>query len=202
MGEGESTNPTSCGARVVEEDEDEGCPDRGKEGDQTDNESQHQRRLHDVAQGFCAQEAGEGVALHSLENVVLGGVEDFRVVAVLVLDGVCDLLEDAEGDDDLALGALEQVGVKDLLGRGADVLPRDGGALRGMGRQHVGAAVNIISYYCLALPLGIWLAFHGWGLEGLWVGQCIALYIVGALEWVIVGLSDWDYQVKKAAQAA
>jgi multidrug resistance protein, MATE family len=53
-----------------------------------------------------------------------------------------------------------------------------GGALRGMGRQHVGAAVNIVSYYMGALPLGIWLAFHGWGLGGLWVGQCIALYLV------------------------
>lgn len=48
-----------------------------------------------------------------------------------------------------------------------------GGALRGQGRQHIGAAVNIVSYYCGALPLGIWLAFHGWGLTGLWVGQCI-----------------------------
>lgn len=73
-----------------------------------------------------------------------------------------------------------------------------GGSLRGMGRQHIGAAVNILSYYCLALPLGIWLAFHGWGLEGLWVGQCVALYIVGILEWVIVGFSDWDFQVRKA----
>lgn len=44
-----------------------------------------------------------------------------------------------------------------------------GGSLRGQGRQHIGAAVNIVSYYCGALPLGIWLAFHGWGLEGLWV---------------------------------
>jgi MATE family multidrug resistance protein len=52
-----------------------------------------------------------------------------------------------------------------------------GGALRGMGRQHIGAAVNIVSYYCGALPLGIYLAFHGWSLAGLWVGQCIALYI-------------------------
>jgi MATE family multidrug resistance protein len=52
-----------------------------------------------------------------------------------------------------------------------------GGALRGMGRQHIGAAVNIVSYYCGALPLGIYLAFHGWSLSGLWVGQCIALYI-------------------------
>jgi MATE family, multidrug and toxin extrusion protein len=73
-----------------------------------------------------------------------------------------------------------------------------GGSLRGMGRQHVGAAVNIISYYCGALPLGIWLAFNGWGLKGLWVGQCIALYLVGFLEWAIVVLSNWDKEVDNA----
>ncbi|KXL43140.1 hypothetical protein M433DRAFT_149877 [Acidomyces richmondensis BFW] len=73
-----------------------------------------------------------------------------------------------------------------------------GGALRGMGRQHVGAIVNIVSYYCGALPLGIWLAKHGWGLSGLWVGQCIALYIVGALEWLIVAFSNWKLEVEKA----
>lgn len=73
-----------------------------------------------------------------------------------------------------------------------------GGALRGMGRQHIGAAVNIVSYYCGALPLGIYLAFHGWGLPGLWVGQCIALYLVGFAEWAIVYFSNWEHQVKKA----
>jgi MATE family multidrug resistance protein len=73
-----------------------------------------------------------------------------------------------------------------------------GGSLRGMGRQHVGALVNMISYYAGALPLGIWLAFHGWGLAGLWVGQCIALYLVGFGEWAIVAWSDWDHQVRKA----
>ncbi|KAE8154932.1 mate-domain-containing protein [Aspergillus avenaceus] len=73
-----------------------------------------------------------------------------------------------------------------------------GGSLRGMGRQHVGAIVNIVSYYCGALPLGIWLAFHGWGLKGLWVGQCIALYLVGALEWTIVAMSNWSKEVDKA----
>lgn len=73
-----------------------------------------------------------------------------------------------------------------------------GGSLRGMGRQHIGAAVNFVSYYMGALPMGIWLAFHGWGLSGLWVGQCIALYLVGGIEWVIVAWSDWDYQVMKA----
>ncbi|KAJ9613356.1 ethionine resistance protein [Cladophialophora chaetospira] len=73
-----------------------------------------------------------------------------------------------------------------------------GGSLRGMGRQHIGAAVNIVSYYCGALPLGIWLAFHGWGLPGLWVGQCIALYLVGIAEWAIVAFSNWEHEVDKA----
>ncbi|KAF3384875.1 hypothetical protein F1880_002494 [Penicillium rolfsii] len=73
-----------------------------------------------------------------------------------------------------------------------------GGSLRGMGRQHLGAAVNIISYYCFALPLGIYLAFHGWGLKGLWIGQCVALYCAGTLEWVFVALTNWETQVHKA----
>jgi multidrug resistance protein, MATE family len=74
-----------------------------------------------------------------------------------------------------------------------------GGSLRGMGRQHIGATVNIVSYYCGALPLGIYLAKKaGWGLPGLWIGQCIALYLVGIGEWIIVAFSDWDHQVKKA----
>ena len=73
-----------------------------------------------------------------------------------------------------------------------------GGVLRGQGRQHVGAVVNVVSYYLIALPFGIWLAWHGWGLTGLWVGQCVALYLVGALEWGIVAWSDWEVQCKKA----
>jgi len=74
-----------------------------------------------------------------------------------------------------------------------------GGVLRGMGRQWVGAVVNLVSYYGGALPAGIWLAFSGgWGLKGLWIGQCVALYLVGGLEWVIVGASNWEGEVKRA----
>ncbi|KAK3903930.1 mate-domain-containing protein [Staphylotrichum tortipilum] len=73
-----------------------------------------------------------------------------------------------------------------------------GGALRGMGRQWVGALVNCVSYYGGALPGGIYLAFHGWGLAGLWMGQCVALSLVGILEWIIVGLSDWEKEVQRA----
>ncbi|KAH7328761.1 mate-domain-containing protein [Stachybotrys elegans] len=75
-----------------------------------------------------------------------------------------------------------------------------GGALRGMGRQWIGALVNCISYYGGALPTGIYLAFHGWGLSGLWFGQLVALSLVGVLEWGIVGISNWDKEVKKASE--
>ena len=48
-----------------------------------------------------------------------------------------------------------------------------GGVLRGLGRQHLGAAFNIVAYYVLALPLGITLAFRAeYGLQGLWIGTC------------------------------
>ena len=76
-----------------------------------------------------------------------------------------------------------------------------GGALRGMGRQWVGALVNCVSYYGGALPGGVYLAFNGgWGLAGLWMGQLVALSLVGVLEWVIVGVSKWDSEVKKAVE--
>ncbi|RWA09574.1 hypothetical protein EKO27_g5534 [Xylaria grammica] len=75
-----------------------------------------------------------------------------------------------------------------------------GGALRGMGRQWVGALVNLVSYYGGALPAGIYLAFHGWGLGGLWFGNCMALYIVGVLEWGIVGLTNWDKEAIRAIE--
>ena len=73
------------------------------------------------------------------------------------------------------------------------------GALRGMGRQHAGALVNVVSYYAVALPVGVWLAFgRGWGLEGLWAGQCAALVIVGGVEGAVVAWSRWEREVERA----
>lgn len=98
-----------------------------------------------------------------------------------------------------------------------------GGVLRGQGRQHLGAAFNIVAYYVLALPLGITLAFQwGYGLPGLWVGaftpphthlpiceqpltlippfltgQVVALFIVGTCEYAVVWLgTDWNHEVE------
>jgi len=126
-------------------------------------------------------------------SMILGAL----VLAVLM--GVKDFYAKIFNDDIRVIELTAEVMPYVALFQIADGLNGScGGALRGMGRQHIGAAVNIVSYYCGALPLGIYLAFHGWGLAGLWVGQCIALYIVGFMEWAIVAWSNWEYQVKKA----
>ncbi|KAF2233229.1 MATE efflux family protein-like protein subfamily [Viridothelium virens] len=121
------------------------------------------------------------------------------VVVLAVLMGVKDVYAKIFNDDERVVRLTSEVMPYVALFQIADGLNGScGGALRGMGRQHIGAAVNIVSYYCGALPLGIYLAFHGWGLAGLWVGQCIALYLVGFVEWAIVAFSNWEKQVEKA----
>ncbi|KDQ51770.1 hypothetical protein JAAARDRAFT_40799 [Jaapia argillacea MUCL 33604] len=74
-----------------------------------------------------------------------------------------------------------------------------GGVLRGQGRQHLGALFNIVAYYVLALPMGITLAFRTQlGLQGLWIGQVVALFIVGLGEYGVVWLgTDWDREIQK-----
>ncbi|KAH5402890.1 hypothetical protein HBI24_211780 [Parastagonospora nodorum] len=139
----------------------------------------------------------KGAARAANTAAVLSMLLGALVLAVLM--GVKDFYAKIFNDDVEVIRLTAQVMPYVALFQIADGLNGScGGALRGMGRQHIGATVNIVSYYCGALPLGIWLAFHGWGLGGLWVGQCIALYLVGFAEWAIVAWSNWDYQVKKA----
>jgi len=76
-----------------------------------------------------------------------------------------------------------------------------GGVLRGQGRQHLGALFNLVAYYVLALPVGITLAFHPQthlGLQGLWIGQVLGLFVVGIGEYGAVWLgTDWDKEVQR-----
>ncbi|KAL5532735.1 ERC1_1 [Sanghuangporus sanghuang] len=76
-----------------------------------------------------------------------------------------------------------------------------GGVLRGLGRQHIGAFFNLAAYYVLALPMGIALAFSPrthMGLQGLWIGQVVALFIVGIGLYGVVWLgTDWDKEVQR-----
>lgn len=49
------------------------------------------------------------------------------------------------------------------------------GVLRGCGLQSFGAYCNLVSYYCVGIPLGLYLAFsRGHGLYGLWMGNSVA----------------------------
>ncbi|KAK1526294.1 MATE efflux family protein [Colletotrichum costaricense] len=135
------------------------------------------------------------IAAHSaaILSVILGSV------VLTMLMATKDVFGKIFNDDERVVQLVGEVMPYVALFQIADGLNGScGGALRGMGRQWVGAVVNLVSYYGGALPAGIYLAFHGWGLAGLWVGQCVALYLVGALEWVIVGLSKWEKECQRA----
>lgn len=71
-----------------------------------------------------------------------------------------------------------------------------------MGRQHLGAIANAVAYYVLALPMGLVLAFkYDKGLEGLWLGQCVALFIVGIAEYMIVAFgTNWEQEIQKGVE--
>lgn len=125
----------------------------------------------------------------------------FGSIILTVLMGTKNVLGKLFTDDASVIELVSQVMPYVALFQIADGLNGScGGALRGMGRQWVGALVNCVSYYGAALPGGIYLAFHGWGLSGLWIGQCVALFLVGILEWIIVGASNWQREVEKGAE--
>lgn len=75
-----------------------------------------------------------------------------------------------------------------------------GGVLRGIGRHEVGAAANIVAFYIISLPLGIYLAKGKpqVGLPGLWAAQWLGLTLVGLAEWAVVWRTNWKKQVQHA----
>ncbi|KAI0854897.1 MATE efflux family protein [Xylaria cubensis] len=141
------------------------------------------------------REAARAAHCAAVLSVLAGSI----ILAILL--GTKDVFGKLFNDDESVIRLVGEVMPFVALFQIADGLNGScGGVLRGMGKQWVGALVNLISYYGGALPMGIYLAFHGWGLAGLWFGNCVALYIVGALEWVIVGLSKWDREAIKAIE--
>ena len=73
------------------------------------------------------------------------------------------------------------------------------GTLRGLGRQHFGGYVQLFCYYVIAMPISMGTAFGlHWGLWGLWTGVAIALGLVGLIEVVYLGRTDWGRSVEEA----
>lgn len=55
------------------------------------------------------------------------------------------------------------------------------GILRGMGRTHVSAFINLFGYWALAIPLAAFMAFQlDMGLHGVWWGLFIGLFVVAS----------------------
>ncbi|RVD81969.1 uncharacterized protein DFL_009814 [Arthrobotrys flagrans] len=143
--------------------------------------------------------AGDARGASRAANVAAGLALTMGVIVLIVLLVVKDFYAKLFNNDEEVVKLTAEVMPWVALFQIADGLNGScGGSLRGMGRQHVGAGVNIVTYYFVALPVGIWLAYDGWGLVGLWVGQCLALYGIGICEWALVYFSDWDAQVTNA----
>lgn len=73
-----------------------------------------------------------------------------------------------------------------------------GGIMRGTGRQHLAAYLNMVAYYLISLPFGAYLTLKGgYGLSGMWIGLTTALAVssVGGL-W-LVSKTDWNAEVRK-----
>jgi MATE family multidrug resistance protein len=55
------------------------------------------------------------------------------------------------------------------------------GSLRGLGETRVPMLANLVGYWVLGLPLGLFLCFvlH-WGIYGLWIGLTLALVVIAS----------------------
>lgn len=72
------------------------------------------------------------------------------------------------------------------------------GALRGVGNTHAGLVVQVIGYWVIGMPLGIWLSFgRKMGAVGLWIGLCAGLMFAG-----VALISVWGRTVKRGVGRA
>ncbi|KAK9716943.1 ethionine resistance protein [Basidiobolus ranarum] len=76
-----------------------------------------------------------------------------------------------------------------------------GGVLRGQGKQKIGAYLNIVAYYLIALPIGYWLAFTlNWELPGIWWGLLFALAFVAIGQLISILYTNWHEEARKSRE--
>ncbi|XP_068177747.1 multidrug and toxin extrusion protein 1-like [Antennarius striatus] len=74
-----------------------------------------------------------------------------------------------------------------------------GGAVRGAGKQLIGALVNLIGYYVIGAPIGVSLMFAAdMGVEGMWIGLAVCVFVQASVFITFLTRLDW----KKAAAEA
>ncbi|KAG8787544.1 hypothetical protein FRC12_015467 [Ceratobasidium sp. 428] len=73
------------------------------------------------------------------------------------------------------------------------------GVLRATGRLGYGAVINLTAYYCVGIPLAMYLAFwRDMKLKGLWTGITAALFYAATVSVYLVLRTDWSKEVEKA----
>jgi multidrug resistance protein, MATE family len=67
------------------------------------------------------------------------------------------------------------------------------GVLRGSGRQVLGAAVALVGFYCVTLPVAYVFAYVcDFGLMGLWGGMCLGYGVISVIYVVAVTRLNWN----------
>lgn len=73
------------------------------------------------------------------------------------------------------------------------------GALRGSGRQRIGAVVNILSWYIVALPVGAVAAFYfNLGVKGLWLGLVVGALVQDVSITTVALRTNWLHQAERS----
>lgn len=82
---------------------------------------------------------------------------------------------------------------------GDAVQANTGGALRGLGRQKLVFQLNILGFWCLAIPVGALLTFVAKiGVAGLWWGFTVGIYSSGIIGLLLLRLKiDWKKEAVK-----
>jgi MATE family multidrug resistance protein len=68
------------------------------------------------------------------------------------------------------------------------------GTLNAFGKQHIVACCNIVSYYMIGLPFGLYMTSqYNWGLIGIWSGVVLSGILKSATEaLIILFYIDWE----------
>lgn len=131
-------NPAADVSRLVAQNNVESAPEATTKADQRKSEAENNAERHEVTQSLGLQETGECITFHSLEDVVLSRVEHLRVITAIILDQINTSRGHVFRQDNLSLGAGQEVGVEYLLGTGTNIIPGHG-VPRGVGITIAGA---------------------------------------------------------------
>ncbi|CAN7063842.1 unnamed protein product [Brassica oleracea var. botrytis] len=73
------------------------------------------------------------------------------------------------------------------------------GVARGSGWQHIGAWNNVVAYYLVGAPVGLYLAFRrGFNGKGLWCGVVVGSAVQATILAIVTSSMNWKEQAEKA----